>query len=323
MKLRRKIIPFLLVPAFLSGCALTGQKQIDIKDAALNKCWKENVSDQVTAEKANKLDDKEAQIHARQSLKDFFRCYLGPDDLPKKDEARKELLLLRHHAVLTMLTEYAAYKFDGKVKDLQIIKNPDYNDSAEDAQEVLGAIQKTERSLRVASKKAKELFRGDKNEFTTWDEDFSHRPEFKEAIYELEYLDRIIRTADIIRRAQKPGFKRFLRGLAKTSALLKTVTSANLSTNMQSIRNLVLNFTILKNLYGKNQMDLRNYLNCVQQREDSAPKKAPSDLCKGDFAADWARWDKNLQRACTRLSNVIEKGASLKVNSEHICVPAS
>ncbi|MDV7340892.1 hypothetical protein RYZ26_14895 [Terasakiella sp. A23] len=323
MRTSRIILSLLILPFLLSSCITTSEFETDLselEDRKFDDCWNDHLTETKVKEKLAATENNSEQTIVRKGIQEFFNCYLGPEVMPTDETAQKELLLLRHHAVLSMLSEYAAYKFDGQVKAMQIIRNPEYKDRGEDAQEVLGALQETERAIRAGSSLAPPLFASDRTEFSSWTADTAHRPHFQNAIQYFEYLDRIIQTMDVVRRANKPAIARLWRSILNIKDLVNNVTSANLSSSLGSIKSLALNAKVLKSVYPSNRLDLFNYLNCVSTREETGQKPA-NGTCKSNFTEDWKTWDNNFRRSCDRLAVVIEKDVKLKLDTTKLCVP--
>lgn len=256
----------------------------------------------------------ETANNAGESLDVLLACFLGPDpkgevknlttfsgaeeerksfyDHYKKsfkdvdvDEA-EELRLLRGHAIVALLTRYAAFNATGEVGEINI-PLPDLD--PEDAMEILGSIHEAEYELRRSS----QFFEADKKASTLNPPYLGPEGNFKnveKAYLKLQRIRRVGAITELAKEAATPTGRRVL-GFAKALAgVISTPTPDGVLGLFKRVKAGAEKLAILGKLGPAYIADTRDNLNKVSDR---TVKKA-----------DWQELDELIEEGCGRLRKV-------------------
>lgn len=290
----------------LSGCSLqavnhsSNQEKADRK----KKCFK-------SFEKDVKGVDKIQEYVS--FLDKALECHFGPErfseergSASKSDilKVKREVELLRAHAIAALITRYGAFNLDGKIGGVVKFPLGENPEEQADAVDIILAVTKVERAIRSETT----AFSPDKppaidNQLMQ----FSKLPTVKNDILFYIRLRNIAYFADAIKQSATPSKRRLgsLFGSLMLAVSTKSPTKQLLKDMTSSIGKL---YTL--NRFGDSyQMDIHDYMTCVYHRElgIQVTSDNSTNVCKSNtLKQDWQYFDKLIDSGCARLKELSE-----------------
>jgi len=227
-------------------------------------------------------------------LDDFLECAVGP---AKTNEAK----LLRGHAIVAVISRYAAYNADAPVPGLPDNRFEPYNDLEDDVASTLVSIEDAEYRLRVVSAVASGAL--------TLSDD---RPAYLHTIptdYDLinaEYdevqrIKRVLAVLRVFKNAAKPTYERGKRTFFRfVAAVGGSVTSARAA--LRDAAKGLQKYVVLHKFGSVYRAQVRKHL-----------EEIAADGGRAVTLNDWTRWDKALADACDNMATFID--------GRHHCIP--
>jgi hypothetical protein len=286
----------------VAGCSTLGSSPGDIADSAdpdLATCLgvgKSNLEG-LKAEIEKYRDALVAETNKR--LDRFLDCYVGPD-LKADKETLEAVKLLRGHVITTVTARYAAFNVTGEVGNFWSLDYRTYNGMQRDAGDIVVSLGAAEKGFRSESG----LFRDKGLQPSTTTIDFLVR--VRNTLHGFARLARVLDVASAVRSAATPTVQRGRPVIANLIGVFTTPTTSNVKSALGDFVTGLEKLTVLKSFGDAYRQDIRDYLTCVQEREDpgsTEPVGEPQTKCAGSMKLDWQQWDAALGEACGRLAD--------------------
>jgi len=227
-------------------------------------------------------------------LDDFLDCAVGP---AKTNEAK----LLRGHAIVAVISRYAAYNAGAPVDGLPKNNFEPYDDLEDDVASTLASIEDAEYRLRVVSKVAKGDLKLRKD-----------RPPYlhvKPAEFDLinaEYdevqrIKRVLAVLRVFKNAAKPTYERGKRTFFRFAAAIGgSVSSARVA--LRDAAKGLQKYVVLHKFGNAYRAQVRKDL-----------EEIAADSGRAVALKDWEKWDLALVDACDNMAKFIDRS--------HHCIP--
>jgi len=227
-------------------------------------------------------------------LDDFLDCAVGP---AKTNEAK----LLRGHAIVAVISRYAAYNAGAPVPGLPKNNFEPYGDLEDDDASTLASIEDAEYRLRVVSTVAKGnlKLRNDRPPYL----------HVKPADYDLinaEYdevqrIKRVLAVLRVFKNAAKPTYERGKRTFFRfVSAVGGSVSSARAA--LRDAAKGLQKYVVLHKFGSAYRAQVRKHL-----------EEIAADSGRAVTLDDWKRWDRALTDACDNMATFVD--------GRHHCIP--